>query len=231
MAQDLSDSDSPMAPPSRYSAAQFLIALIVLICVSPLVDDFAQGDLVEAVLLTVVLLSAIPALGGNRRTFVIACLLALPAVIGKWIDHFRPDLIPAPLYLTTSILFAVFVVSHHLRFILTAPEVDTQVLCAGISTFLMLGLLWTFGYLLLDWMAPDSMTIQMGKEAANHLTGFNALYFSFATLSGLSYGEIVPVTNAARMLALLEAITSLFYFAVLISRLVALHTERAISKP
>jgi hypothetical protein len=144
----------PTAPaPSRYSAAQFLIALILLLCVSPVLEESATGEIVEGILLTIVLIAAIPAVGGRRRTAVIAGLLALPAIIGKWLHHFHPDVFRHEWFLAAAIIFAIFVVGHHLGFVLRSSKVDQQVLCAGVSTFLMLGLLWTFGYLLLNGLS------------------------------------------------------------------------------
>jgi hypothetical protein len=215
--------------PSRYSAAQFLIALVLLLCVSPLLNDLAQGSLIEAVLMTVVLVSAVPAVGGSRRNVLIAGLLAVPAAAGKWLHHLRPDKFPSELFLVAAIVFAVFVIAHHLRFILGTVEVDSQVLCAGVSTFLMLGLVWTFAYLLLASVDPASFVMQMEPGASQPLSGFGALYFSFDTLCGAGLGEVKPTSNVARMLTLLEAMTAMFYIAILISRLVALHAGRAAS--
>ena len=48
------------------------------------------------------------------------------------------------------------------------------------------------------------------------------LYFSFATLSTLGYGEIIPTGRFSRMLAIGEAITGQLYLAVLIARLVGM---------
>ncbi len=56
------------------------------------------------------------------------------------------------------------------------------------------------------------------------MEGFNAFYFSFITLSTVGYGDITPVSKVARMLAAMEAMTGLFYMAVLIARLVALYS-------
>lgn len=220
---------SPVASPTRYSAAGFLFALLLLISVSPFLEDSQLGELIESVLLTLVLVSAVPAIGGSVRTTQIAAALAAPAIIGRWLHSLWPELVPVHLFLIAAIAFAGFIAIHHLRFILWAPEVDTQVLCAGVSTFLMIGLLWSFGYLLLANIDPHALTVSTGNGSGNELTGFDAVYFSFAMLSGLSFGEIVPATNVSRMLALLESMTSLFYFAILISRIVALHTERASS--
>ncbi|SFI10375.1 potassium channel family protein [Planctomicrobium piriforme] len=221
------EPEPSMSSAARYSAALFLAAMLALLCISPLLEHLAHGNVVESLLLTAVLLSAIPALGGDHRTIAIACLLAIPTVAGKWMHQFLPAIIPNSFYLVTAIAFAMLIIAHHLRFILWAPVVDAQVLCAGVSTFLMMGLLWTFAYLLLESVAPDSFTIQMGPGDISNLKGFPALYYSFTTLTGVSFNEIVPVSNAARMLTLTEAMASLFYFAMLISRLVALHAAHA----
>jgi hypothetical protein len=54
------------------------------------------------------------------------------------------------------------------------------------------------------------------------------LYFSFATLTTLGYGDIVPVSAIARTLATLEAITGQLYLAVLVARLVGLHIAESL---
>jgi hypothetical protein len=216
--------------PSRWSAALFLIALIVLLCLSPVLNDLAQGSLMEALLMTLVLISAVPAVGGRRRTVLIAGLLAVPAVAGKWLHHLRPEQFPSALFLSAAIAFGMFVIAHHLGFILRTVEVDTQVLCAGVSTFLMLGLLWMFAYLLLASVDPGAFVMELEPGTSQPLSGFGALYFSFDTLAGAGLGEVKPTSNAARMLVLLEAMTAMFYIAILIARLVALYSERAASQ-
>jgi hypothetical protein len=45
-------------------------------------------------------------------------------------------------------------------------------------------------------------------------------YFSFVTLTTLGYGDITPMTRAAKNLAALEAIFGQLYLAILIARLV-----------
>jgi len=213
--------------PSRYFAAQFLIALILLLCISPVLEQSARGDMLEGVLLTIVMLSAIPAAGGRPRSVLIAGLLALPAIVGKWLHHFHPEQFRHEWFLAAAIVFALFVVGHHLRFILSSAIVDSQVLCAGISTFLMLGLLWTFAYLLVVGLSPGSIMMELQPGALRPLNGFGAMYLSFATLSGSYCPEITVTSNVARMVGLLEGMTAMFYVAILIARLVSLYSEQA----
>jgi hypothetical protein len=47
-------------------------------------------------------------------------------------------------------------------------------------------------------------------------------YYSFATLTTLGYGDIVPIKPVSRSLAIGEALTGQLYLTVLIARLVSL---------
>ena len=209
----------------RFSAAEFLVALVLLFVVSPFVELIPGGNLIEAVLITLVLIMGVLAVGRRRRTLVVAGILALPVFIGKWVNHFRPDLVPSEVFLVTGLLFAIFVEAHLLGFILRAPRVNSEVLCAGISAYLLLGLSWSFAYLLVAQLAPDAFFFNNGTTTGHLLRGADAFYFSLITLSTVGYGDIIPVSNVARMLAAMEAITGSLFVAVLIARLVALYSS------
>ena len=58
------------------------------------------------------------------------------------------------------------------------------------------------------------------------MTFSSTVYYSFVTMTTLGYGDIVPVSPAARTLAYMEAAMGQIYVAVLIARLVGLHTAR-----
>ena len=150
-----------------------------------------------------------------------------PALAGKWVNHWSPDLVPAWAFLTPGLLFILFIIGHLLRFILRARRIDSEVLCAGMVTYLMLGLLWGFAYTLVWRTVPDAFAFSTGPDSSHSLKGFTAIYFSFMTLTTVGYGDIVPLCSVARMLAMMEAMTGTLYIAVLISRLVALYSSSA----
>jgi hypothetical protein len=209
----------------RRPVAHFLFALVLLLVTAHFVEQLKNGVLIDAALLTLVLLSAVLAVGGLKRMLIIALVLIMPAVVGTWVDHFRPDLVPKEVTFVASIVFVAFVIGRLLGFIAHTPGVNSEVLCAGMATYLMLGLLWTFAYALVARLIPHSFAFPVGSDTDTELAGFKALYFSFCTLTTVGYGDIVPLSNAARMLAMTEATTGMFFATILIARLVALYSN------
>jgi len=208
----------------RFSTVELLIALGLLFFFFPFVEEVKGGDLIVSALFSLVLLSAVLAVANRKRVLFIALLLAIPAIAGRWINHFRPDLVPPALFLVAGLLLVAFVVANLLRFVLRAPSVTVEVLCASISAYLMLGLMWTIAYWLVDQTTPGGAFSFNTNGGARSINGFNGFYFSFITLSTVGYGDITPVSRIARWLAALEAMTGLLYVAVLIARLVSLYS-------
>src|SRR6266496_1153423 len=206
----------------RFSTVELLIALALLFFFFPFVEEVKGGDLIVSILFSLVLFAAILAVADRKRVLLIALVLAVPAVGGRWINHVRPDLVPPAVFLVGGLVLIIFVVAHLLRFVLRAPSVTTEVLCASISAYLMLGLMWTMAYWLVDQLTPGAFAFNVGPRSMN---GFNGFYFSFITLSTVGYGDITPVSRIARWLAAMEAMTGLLYVAILISRLVGLYSS------
>ena len=227
---------TPIRAPERkglfgFSPTKLLIALVLLVISSPFVEDLPSGDLVEALLVTVVMISAVLAVGGRRKSLGIALVLVAPALVGKWLNHLHPGLLHPAFFLSASILFFAFVVARLLAFIVREPRVDANVLCAGVSGFLLLGLLWVPAYAAVARLDPQAFSMPNAPGAAATLDGFTAFYYSFMTLCTVGYGDITPVSRVARMLAVVETVTGMFYMAVLISRLVSLHSSSQSAPP
>ena len=217
------------APPRRlrfrrFSAVQLLIALALFFIWAPFVEEIKGGDLIVSLLLSLVLVAGVLAVADRKYVLVVALVLAIPAIAGRWINHFRPDLIPPAVFLVAGLLLIAFVVGNLLRFVLRAPSINTEVLCASISAYLMLGLMWTIAYWLVDQLTPGGAFSYNTNAGTHSMNGFTGFYFSFITLSTVGYGDITPVSRIARWLAAMEAMTGLLYVAVLIARLVSLYS-------
>jgi hypothetical protein len=208
----------------RHSVAQFLAALVALIVASGFVEHTTVGKAIDAGLLTLVLVLGVLAVGGSRRSLLVAAAFAVPAVAARWADNAAPGAVPAWISPACGVLGIAFVSSRLFRFIFVARRVDSEVMCAAVANYLLLGLIWGLAYALVSDVSPDAFVVSPGPGAGERIVGFNALYFSFVTLSTVGYGDIAPTSPVARMLAMTEAVVGAFYMALLISRLVAMYS-------
>ncbi|TWU29610.1 potassium channel family protein [Bythopirellula polymerisocia] len=210
----------------RLSVAHLLVALVAMFVVQPFVDHMAYGYLVASVFFTIVLLVAVNAVGGQRRSQIAAALLAAPAVGASWLQHVWPDSLLNDFYFFFSIVFIIYVIVHLFRFVVFAPSVNDEVLCASIAIYLLLAVAWALLYTLLALWDPGAIIFTEAADAHSKLEGFKSLYFSVQIITTITFGDIMPISDTARMLALVEATFGMFYLAILVSRLVGAYTGR-----
>jgi hypothetical protein len=207
----------------RFSMRQFLIALIGLVVTYPFIVELNNGDSIENALMMVLLLSAVFAVGG--RSWMLTILLVLPALAGPWLDQYRHGLIPIWLITGTHMVFVGFVIIQLVRFISRETHVTAEVLCAGISAYLMLAIFFTPAYLMVSQLNPAAFSgthLALGES----LKRFDALYFSFVSLTCVGCNDITAQSKVARMFLMVESTTGVLCLAVLVARLVALYTNR-----
>ena len=72
---------------------------------------------------------------------------------------------------------------------------------------------------MLEQISPGSFA------PAGNFSRMSAIYFSFVTLATLGYGDIVPRSDVARGLAIVEGVGGQLFLAVLVARLVSLYTR------
>jgi voltage-gated potassium channel len=214
----------------RFSGIELLGMLIVFIFAMPFVEDFSLGRSIEPILLTLLLVSALLAVGGRRRVLITGLCLLIPAIIFRWSHHLLPERMSPVFFIGFGLTFIGFVIVNILHYIMRASRVNAEVICAGISAYLLIAIMWAMAYKLLGDIDPRSFYFANVPNAEQTMTNANSFYFSFATISSVGYGDITPVTRVARMLAVMEAITGLFFMAVLISRLVSLYSPK-VSEP
>jgi hypothetical protein len=139
--------------------------------------------------------------------FMLAAWLALR--VGSFAA--APALAPALLGVSGLGMAGLVLVS-----VLRGGAVDGERICAALCVYLLAGIAFGGVFAALEAVAPGSL------EGAGDDIG-SAVYFSFMTLTSVGYGDIAPLTPAARALAMLEAVFGQLYLAVLIARLVSLY--------
>lgn len=210
----------------RHSAAGFLVVLILMYLTEPYLERLREGRIVTSLILSLVLFSAALAVGERRKLLVWAVVLGSPSIVLTWLWHFRPDLVSREYSVGTGLVFVLFVSGRLFRFVLGARTVDSEVLCAAVATYLMMGLGWAFSYILVGLGDPHAFAWTAGPATGQAMDGFTALYYSLTTQATLGYGDIVPLSPTARLLAMTQAVGGMFYMTLLVARLVGVYSAQ-----
>ncbi len=196
--------------------------LVILLCMPLATSKLSRFIFVE--LTFILVLGVGVSATGHRRWFIwwVLCLWLFSAGL-EMVAFFREE--PNVLgWLTifnelSSLVFLLGCIVFLLRFIFTAEKATTNSVFAATSSYLLLALVWSFAYHFIYKYNPQAFNLPSGVSDAAWL---EMIYFSLVTITTLGYGEIVPVSPFARMLAGVEAVVGQLYLAVLIAWLVGL---------
>ena len=92
---------------------------------------------------------------------------------------------------------------------------------------MLMGLMWAYGYALLEHLMPGSF-VYPGNISELDVDALH--YFSFVTMTTLGYGDISPLSEPAKAMAMTQAITGQIYLAVLVARLVGINIAQQMAK-
>jgi hypothetical protein len=204
----------------RAKHSLLLVSLALLILISPLFDGERFGHFVIDALFSLVLLSAVNASSETRHMRLTAWVIALLSLGLMWANVADQTTTGRLIGVGLFVALSATAIALVLRSVIKAPSVTFEVLCAGVGLYLLLGVTWALTYVLLDGLNPQAFEV----VSANLETGWtDFLYFSFATLTTLGYGDISPDAPFVRIWAVMEAVTGVLYIAILVARLVSLY--------
>jgi hypothetical protein len=120
--------------------------------------------------------------------------------------------------------------------VMRGPEITVDSVFGAVCVYILGGIVFANMYLLIHLVNPAAFSglhaegVDRHSPAAVYGHARTLDYFSFATLTSLGYGDIVPKSHMARTLAWIEAAAGQLYIAVMVARLVALETARLIER-
>jgi Ion channel. len=199
------------------------LVLVVLIGAVSFVPASDHGRLVLNGVNMFLLIATVAAVGRTTMSFAIALLIAVPAVwfqyVGLWHDS-DSDL--AGSWMFSAALY--FITTGYLLRYVFQPRIMTQdKLFGAASAYLMLGVLWAYLYAIIGFFYPQSYMI-VGQPG--RLVYADALYLSITVLTSTGFGDVTPLTRAARGVCMIEQITGGLFVAILIARLAGVYPPR-----
>ena len=198
----------------------FIVALIVL---GPFLQGFIGLRYFMDLFFSIIFITTIYAASQKKHHIIMAAILIIPALLAVWLpDIPKYNTLLTIGYICGLIVFAFAVISI-LTFIFSEQMVTRQTISAAVAVYLLLALMWSFIYRLIENLYPASFAVAHAKlqDAYNIY-----LYFSLVTITTLGYGDITPIGSQAVSLAVLEAITGQIYLVVVVAWFVGLYVSR-----
>ena len=187
------------------------------------------GDFAFKSALTAMLVAALYATRTQRLLFRALILLVVPIIVANLLvepDEVY-DVLDKLALISTSLFLLVVLAAVFVQFI-RASRVTMDIIFGSVAVYLLFGAVLAILFQVIDLVDPGAAlegTRRAGEAAGDY--GFNDfLYFSFVSLTSLGYGDYAPVGPAARSLAMFEGVFGQLYIAILIARLVGLHTSQ-----
>ena len=210
-----------------------LISLLAFILMVLLVADERTGTFLSHIGVTAIFLAGFYVARGRRSLRRFALPVVGIGIFVEWLTFFLelPASLHIRLLLETTLLLLVATIQ--LQSILRQRRVSADTIVGGINAYLLFALCFMLIHALVELVAPGAYSLG-GATLAEHVLGpdrsegfATMLYFSFVTITTLGYGDIVPVSGTAKMVASAQALFGQIYLAVFLARLVALHVAGA----
>ncbi len=207
---------------TRSRSIELLASLVILICVAAFVDLHKTYGVIVSLLFAAVLMTAVRVVAEKNRRRMIAYFLAIFWLVISTIGAATQIEFVQIFSNLLFIAFCFFCVGGILRRIVTAKEVDSEVICESVSAYLLIAVIWAVSYELIYFLNPESFS---PAEDGTILTLNHFIYFSLTTITTLGYGDITPVSVPVGIWSTLEAVTGVFYMAILVARLVSMYRD------
>jgi len=198
-----------------------LLALLVFLFVVPIADDLSivSVPIVRALAFSSLVLIGIWSLRGGGRAYALGLFFVIAALAANVLAAN----LAAPIYLYASFAslfgFLLVAISYTLRQVARGTDINPNRLVGAVCVYLLLGVIWAVAYTGVEIITPGSFTGFVPMEGRGWDSEW--LYFSFVTMTTLGYGDILPVSATARVLAYFQAVFGQFYIAILVAGLVS----------
>lgn len=213
--------------PSAQAAPHYgvlLSVLLILLVVAPLMPSDRAGYGVELFFDLVLVIGAYSAAWQSRHRLPFFALTAV-TLATRWtdmvLDHGGFSLASIALV----ILWLCYAVALIVMALFRMREVGSNAILGAIVAYVLATVAFASLFQLVELLQPGSFTgLPVGGEQNDIQDAL--IYFSVVSITTMGYGDITPVTALARSLSSIEGMFGTLYLAVMIARLVGLHSSR-----
>jgi hypothetical protein len=208
----------------------FLGFLVLMTIFVPMVGLSLAGRIAIDLTFALMLLSGAIATVHKRMLMYLILALTCLEFTADLIAEFNPSFSPRGWDTALKVFCMAILVVMTLKQTFLPGPVTVHRVMGGVAGYLLIGVAWAFAYKLLMEGIPDAIHFQT-PLAVGVPTGEPArlIYFSFETLTTVSFGDAYPVHRIARSLTTAEALIGQLYPAILIATLVGMALQTRFS--
>ncbi len=199
------------------SSSRAFVLLLALLLQILLSGPDMGGRLFDLIVRILVILAAVYVTADNKRHLLVGMSLGIPSLVLVLVSYRTENHILGWFTYGILVLLYLYIIRLMLFQIFYAKVITVNTIGFALCTYILIGTVWVLFYTPVVAMDPYAFSVPILEEGEAFHT---LIYFSYVTLTTLGYGDISPVSNIARNLAVLEALTGTLFLAVLISRLV-----------
>jgi hypothetical protein len=204
-----------LVPGFKYISIWVIFAMLMVIY------PFIRGRLglfIFTILFSLILISSILTTTSRRGARIFLLVVMVIAVGFRWAFFVvGGTALDALSYLFATVTLALVSIVLF-RTLFKTKDVSTSTIWQAISVYMLLGVAWSCMFSFMEALTPGSFMDSLNPTTALSLP--TLVYYSFVTLATLGYGDILPITQLARGLVVIEVLMGVLYMAILISRLV-----------
>jgi len=194
---------------------------ILIFVIFPLRQEGLSGRFFLDIVMVTLMISGALVVAQHRFITVTTIVIVVIGACLLWLSRFHPS----PFLRQLSSIFSIVSLLLYARIVLLVMfrqgPVTWSRIQGGISAYLLLGMAWASAFDLVEQLQPGSFRFVSEPTNIDQLTA-KLIYFSFATLTTVGFGDILPVAPFARSLAIAEAMVGQLFPAILIGALVAM---------
>jgi hypothetical protein len=195
-----------------------VLLLAVMLAVFPLVEESGAGRCVLNLLTVAFIVITLHRVNVSRNGVRLIAVLGAFAVGGQILHEAG---LPAPSGFASAFsqtLFYAVAAALMSMYMLGDMRATIDELFAAAAAFILIALAWASGYWCIEHLNPGAF-VSAHPVLPERRTWFEFLYLSMTTLSTTGFGDVVPVSSAARAAVVIEQFVGVLYVAVVISRL------------
>jgi len=194
----------------------YLLIVLLLVLLLPLIIELipAYQSLISTILFNGTLIVGVYICTNSRLELFIGLLLGFFAWLLLWLSYAKStDNLYHMLSSLTMLLFFSYLCFELFKSLKKYSKLNAKIIYASICGFLLLGFIGGELIHLLELFRPNSFS-QPTKGF------FDFIYYSFVSLTTMGYGDIVPLTPAAKSLSIFIGVTGQMYLAIIVAIMV-----------